>query len=346
MNDYKQIQSKKVLITGHTGFKGSWLSFFLKHLDCELYGLSDIEFDGIYKLTNIKSLFQKEFFIDINNTSSEELVDIVKSIQPDIIFHFAAQSLVKTALNNPYKTIETNSLGTLKILNAANECDSVDLITIATTDKVYKYPDQKNKEDDDLFGYEFYSASKVAAENYIKAFQNNFKRENLNILTIRSGNVIGGGDRGKDRIVTDIIKTIFRDEKLHIRNPRHIRPWTYVLDSLNGYLIASNYCIENSVDEIFNLNSEINNKFDVAYVLNKFQSLQEFNYITDSFEQKGLKEVSTLIIDSTKANKILNWNAKYELDEIIEMIFNWELHYSKNNDNSYSLNEIEKYINK
>ena len=346
MNDYKKIQSKKVLITGHTGFKGSWLSFFLKHLDCELYGLSDIEFDGIYKLTNIKSLFQKEFFIDINNTSSEELVDIVKSIQPDIIFHFAAQSLVKTALNNPYKTIETNSLGTLKILNAANECDSVDLITIATTDKVYKYPDQKNKEDDDLFGYEFYSASKVAAENYIKAFQNNFKRENLNILTIRSGNVIGGGDRGKDRIVTDIIKTIFRDEKLHIRNPGHIRPWTYVLDSLNGYLIASNYCIENSIDEIFNLNSEINNKFDVAYVLNKFQNLQKFKYSTDGSREKGLKEVSTLIIDSTKANKILNWNAKYELDEIIEMIFNWELHYSKNNDNSYSLNEIEKYINK
>ena len=99
-------------------------------------------------------------------------------------------------------------------------------------------------------------------------------------------------------------------------------------------------------DEIFNLNSEINNKFDVAYVLNKFQNLQKFKYSTDGSREKGLKEVSTLIIDSTKANKILNWNAKYELDEIIEMIFNWELHYSKNNDNSYSLNEIEKYINK
>jgi CDP-glucose 4,6-dehydratase len=346
MKNYKHIQSKKVLITGHTGFKGSWLSFFLKHLNCEIYGISDFEFEGIYKLTEVKSLFEKEFFIDINDTSTEELIDIMKGIQPDIIFHFAAQSLVKTALNDPYRTIETNSLGTLKILQAANECDSVSLITIATTDKVYKYPDKKNKEDDDLFGYEFYSASKVAAENYIKAFQNNFKRENLNILTIRSGNVIGGGDRGKDRIVTDIVKTIFSGEKLHIRNPGHIRPWTYVLDSLNGYLVASNYCLENSVDEIFNLNSEINNKFDVAYVLNKFQSLQEFNYITDSFEQKGLKEVSTLIIDSTKANKTLKWNAKYELDEIIEMIFNWELHYSKNNDNAYSLNEIERYINK
>ena len=346
MNNYNHVKSKKVLITGHTGFKGSWLSFFLKNLDCEIYGISDLEFEGIYKLTNVKSLFENEFFIDINNASPEELTDVIRSVQPDIIFHFAAQSLVKTALNNPYKTIETNSLGTLKILQAANECDSVSLITIATTDKVYKYPDRKNKEDDDLFGYEFYSASKVAAENYIKAFQNNFKRNNLNILTIRSGNVIGGGDRGKDRIVTDIIKTILNGEKLHIRNPGHIRPWTYVLDSLNGYLVASNYCLENNIDEIFNLNSEINNKFDVAYVLNKFQSLQKFDYISDNIEQKGLKEVSTLIIDSTKANKTLKWNAKYELDEIIELIYNWELHYSKSDDNDYSLNEIEKYITK
>lgn len=346
MKNYDNILSKKVLITGHTGFKGGWLSFFLKNLDCKIYGISDIENDGIYKLTNVSSLYESEFFLDLNKTSVDELVKTVNKIEPEIVFHFAAQSLVKTAIKKPYETIETNALGTLKVLDAVNKCNSVKQITIATTDKVYKTPNIQNQENDELLGYEFYSASKVAAENFIKAFQNNFQRENLNILTVRSGNVIGGGDRAADRIVTDIVNNILKEKDLEIRNLKHIRPWTYILDSLNGYLLATNYCIERSKNEVFNLNSEINNQFDVEYVLSKFKNLHEFDFIVKNSEEEKLKEVSTLMIDSTKAKNLLGWEAKVELDEIIKLIYNWEIHHSKNKHNDYSFEEVERFLNK
>ena len=170
------IYYQKVLITGHTGFKGGWLSFS-ENLDCKIYGISDIENDGIYNLTNVSSLYESEFFLDLNKTSVDELIETVNKIEPEIVFHFAAQSLVKTAIKKPYETIETNAIGTLKVLDAVNNCNSVEQITIATTDKVYKTPNIQNQEIDELLGYEFYSASKVAAENFIKAFQNNFQRE-------------------------------------------------------------------------------------------------------------------------------------------------------------------------
>tara|TARA_B100002019_G_scaffold250863_1_gene230958 strand:- start:5959 stop:6999 length:1041 start_codon:yes stop_codon:yes gene_type:complete len=344
MNSFNLIENKKVLITGHTGFKGSWLAFFLNSLNCEIFGISDIEYNGIYKLTNVKNLFREEVFLDISNISSEEIFKTVNRFEPEIIFHFAAQSLVKKASLNPHQTIDINALGTLKILEVANNCESVEVITIATTDKVYSNPSKNNVETDNLHGSEFYSASKVAAENYITAFCGTMKRDSLNVVTIRSGNVIGGGDRGVDRLFTDIVNFIFDKQKLTIRNPKHIRPWTYILDSLNGYISATQYCIDNKINEVFNLNSITNNNFDVEYILDRFKQLTNIEFLIEDDFSFNLKEVETLKINSNKAKDLLNWKPKLHLDEIIELTYNWELNHLQENSNDYSINEIKKYL--
>jgi len=346
MNNFTNIQGKKVLITGNTGFKGSWLTFFLKKLDCKIYGVSDQDYKGIFQLSEAKKVLEKQYYLDFIEESSETIAKLLEEIKPDIIFHFAAQSLVKKAAENPIKTIEINSLGTIKLLEAANKIESVKLVTIATTDKVYAIPENLNTEEDSLHGSEFYSASKVAAENFISAFINSSKRIDLNILTIRSGNVIGGGDRGEARIIPDIISAIYNNLKVQIRNPYYIRPWTYILDSLNGYLLASEYCIENKENEIFNLNSEADNKHNVLYVLNQFLDLNAFEYEIKETSKSEFKEVETLKMQSQKARNLLGWESKYNLKEIIKLIYDWENYYTKQKGIDYTLNEIEKFLTK
>lgn len=346
MKTYDTLRNKNILITGNTGFKGSWLTFYLKHLNCSVWGLANKDYNGIYELSNTKKLLNKQYYLDIGKASVNEISDIINEINPDIIFHFAAQSLVSLSNKDPIETIEINSLGTLKLLEAAKFSSNLEVITIATTDKVYANPSNPNKEVDRLFGSEFYSASKVAAENFINAFIKKNIKINFNIATIRSGNVIGGGDRGKNRIVPDIINAIFENDNLVLRNPEHIRPWTYVLDSLYGYLLATEYCIKNNVNEIFNLNSKVNNKYDVQFVLKEFLKIQDFNYeISKLNNDVNVKEVETLIIDSEKALKLLNWQAKYNIQKIIECVYSWELNYKKNRGVDYSLKEVENYIN-
>lgn len=346
MSSFKNISGKTILITGNTGFKGSWLTFFLKHLGCKIYGISDEDYEGIYNLSKTKDLLEKQYYFDLTTMSSQEIEGLLKEVKPDIVFHFAAQSLVKRAALEPVKTIEINSLATIKLLVAVNNCPSIELVTIATTDKVYAIPENLNKEEDSLFGTEFYSASKVAAENFISAFNNTFKREGLKVATIRSGNVVGGGDRGEARIIPDIINAIYKNTNLEIRNPSYIRPWTYVLDSLNGYLTASNYCIENNKNEIFNLNSETDNNHDVLFVLNTFLKLCDFKYKIAEQINPEFKEVETLIIKSSKAKELLDWDSKFKLNTVIEKIYNWENYHQKQQDSQYSFQEVEEFLSK
>ncbi len=346
MNSFKHISGKKILITGNTGFKGSWLTFFLKYLGCKVYGISDDDYEGIYKLSKTKDLLEKQYYFDLTKVSSKEIENLLKEISPNIVFHFAAQSLVKRAAIEPIKTIEINSLGTIKLLEAVNNCPSIELVTVATTDKVYAVPENLNKEEDNLFGSEFYSASKVAAENFISAFIKSLKRDDLKVATIRSGNVVGGGDRGDARIIPDIINAIYNDANLEIRNPGYIRPWTYVLDSLNGYVAASNYCIENNKNEIFNLNSETDNNHDVMFVLNTFLKLSDFQYKISEQIYPEFKEVKTLIIKSSKAKELLNWDSKFKLSTVVEKIYNWENYHQQKQDSKYSLKEVEEFFSK
>ena len=313
---------KKVLITGHTGFKGSWLAYMLSHLGTKLIGLSDYEYPGIYTETNAKVLFEKEYFIDIRNISDEILKEIDRE-NFDIIFHFAAQSLVHEASENPIKTLETNIMGTYNILELFNNANSIKTISISTTDKVYKNPSSKNSENFEIGGHEFYSSSKVGKENVINAYLNTRLHSGKNISTIRSGNVIGGGDRGKNRLVPDIINSLKSKSNIYLRNPNSIRPWQHVLDSLSGYLLAVEHSYNKNISEIFNLNSELNNKYTVENITQNIvkawnSQIKIENLNSDFFE------VDTLKINSEKAKKILSWKSKYHVDDIVKLIVEWE----------------------
>jgi CDP-glucose 4,6-dehydratase len=340
--------SKKIVITGHTGFKGSWLSLFLKHLDAEIHGISREEKDGIYKLGNLKHIFESEVFLDISDSDSKILYETISKINPDIVFHFAAQSLVIEGYKNPRDTIYSNIIGTFNILEVVSKVDTVKSLIISTTDKVYKFSHLDNTENSELGGKGFYSASKVAVENIIIAFNNSFISNNLKVSTVRSGNVIGGGDRASNRLLTDLTNSVITNQDFTLRMPNSIRPWQYVLDSIFGYLLIAEDNFTNNISDTFNLNSKINNKFTSQYLTERFIEIwgSEIKIITDGNQK--YKEVDVLKINSKKAKDKLGWEPLYDIPETINNIVNWEkAHLSANSNNpEFSLRQVDDYIKK
>lgn len=337
--------NKKVLITGHTGFKGSWLTLVLKYFESNVYGISLEPNDGVYRLTSLNSLLHGEMFTDLSIQESYEEVDqVLNSFKPDIVFHFAAQSLVIEGYKDPLKTVKTNILSPVYLINSLNSLIHKPTLVISTTDKVYKYPSSDNTEDSELGGYDFYSTSKVSKELIIDAFVNHPNYQNININKVRSGNVIGGGERGENRLFTDLILSINNNLDIEIRNPNHVRPWQYILDSIYGYLLVAKNSYENNISQTFNLNSVINNDYSVKEIAELFKTYSNFNKDIKFYKPSNFKEVEMLKINSHKAEKELSWKAKVEMDEIIELIIKWEEHYKTSNDPTYSLNEINRYF--
>jgi CDP-glucose 4,6-dehydratase len=236
-NFYK---NKRIFITGHTGFKGIWLTSALLNFGAKITGLSLN--DEKKKLFNeyIKNKEIKSYFGNVENYSF--LKKVIKKAKPQIIFHLAAQSLVINSYKEPLRTFKTNTFGTLNLLEIARNVSAIKSVIIVTSDKCYKnYGKFKfYKETDALGGVDPYSSSKAAveifADSYLKSF---FLKSKIGLATVRAGNVIGGGDWSKNRIVPDCIRSIQRKNKLTIRNPNHIRPWQHVLDPVNGYLLLA-----------------------------------------------------------------------------------------------------------
>ena len=338
--------NKNVLVTGHTGFKGSWISLYLKFLGANVYGLSSSELDGVYKLANVSSIISNECFIDLSiHNQEKKILSFMEEINPDIVFHFAAQSLVLESYRNPRKTLDTNIMGTFNLIESVNNSSVNPKIVIATTDKVYKHPDNLNNEQSELGGKDFYSISKVSKELLVEAILNHPEFKNLTISRVRSGNVIGGGERREDRLFTDLITSYIKNENYILRNPFAIRPWQYILDSLTGYLLVGKKTLESNESLIYNLNSEINNKYNVEQIANLFlkHSNGANKIIID--ENSIYSEVSKLVINSTKADNELGWIAKAELDMIVKNIIDWETHHLNNSGPEYSFSEIENFLN-
>ena len=260
--------NKKVLVTGHTGFKGTWLSLILKQMNASIFGLSDNSITSdIYKKINGSRFFTKEFNCDISENESQ-LSKIMKKNEFDIIFHFAAQALVTKAYMYPIETLRTNIFGTYNIISEILNSKCTDSLIVSTTDKVYKNTSQYNNEDSQLGGNEFYSSSKVAAENIIEAFKNSTNLNDLSISTVRSGNVLGGGDGAHGRLMTDLIYSLKNKKSITLRNPKSIRPWQDILDSISGYLLVAENNYVNKAGDIFNLNSELNDSLTVEDITN------------------------------------------------------------------------------
>ena len=278
--------NKKVLITGHTGFKGSWLLVWLNMLGADVYGLSLSTLPGKSLFTEItkKNTLSKDFFIDIRNI--EKLKISINEINPDIVFHLAAQPLVRDSYKNPLETWSTNLMGSLNVLESLSVINNHCAVIMVTTDKVYKNMEWEYgyRENDQLGGYDPYSASKAATEIALSSWRDSFcgfdkKGSNLLIASARSGNVIGGGDWAKDRIFPDVIRSLENGNEIFIRNPKSKRPWQHVLDPLAGYILLaeklykSNNSLSKDSDNIFtsafNFGPNISSNKTVNFLVNE-----------------------------------------------------------------------------
>jgi len=325
---------KKVFITGHTGFKGAWLCIILKYLNSEIYGYAlKPEKNSLFIKSQIGKNLYSNTYSDIRDIT--KLKKKIKQSKAEIIFHLAAQPLVLESYKKPLKTFSTNIMGTLNLLECIREIKSIRSVVIITTDKVYKI-NKKNinyKEVDQLGGFDPYSASKVGAEivveSYIKSFFKNSILKNR-ISTARAGNVIGGGDFSKNRLVPDIIYAINSKKKINIRNPNHIRPWQHVLDPLMGYLILAKKQYKNKIDNkvhSWNFGPNKSNFKKVIDIVKYIKNLQNFNY---NFQKnKKIKETIVLKLNSIKAKKKLKWVSKWNLNESLKKTIEWNASVKK-----------------
>ena len=311
---YSFWKNKKVLITGHTGFKGSWLSLLLIHFGAKVSGVSLRPKRKEYLLFQ-KTLLNNNcnnYYLNILNLN--KIDNLIKKIKPDFIFHLAAQPFVLEGYKYPKRTYDTNVTGTLNILEAIKK-NKIKTSIIVTTDKVYKNDERKKSftETDQLGGDDPYSSSKHICEILVKNYNDiYFKNTNINVVTVRAGNVIGGGDRGKNRLIPDFFKT---KKEMYIRSPYSIRPWQFVLDPLYGYLKLSKYIHNKKLQSSqLSLNFAPNDKKakNVKYIINKIN--QSFNKKIIFKKNNKIKEKKYLNLNSNKAKKILKWNGKYDLN--------------------------------
>ena len=323
MLDY--LKHSKVLVTGHTGFKGSWLASILLGKCKEFQGISlPINEDNkLYTKLKINEHINASYF---NLCNLDETKKAIKQLKPDYIFHFAAQPLVQIGYCDPINTFKSNVLATQNLLEAILAAE-IDVTTIiATTDKVYKNNNsgQAFKENDELGGDDPYSASKVACEHLIHCYYKSyFEPRNLKIGIGRAGNVIGGGDWSRDRIIPDIIRSAFNQTKLKVRAPNSTRPWQHVIEPLIGYLELSNWLNnpKNPNFDIFNFGPDRQNVKQVQEVIDAmrifFPNLQ---YETvDAVNKEAIK----LVLDVSKARKTLGVRPKLNFQETVKRTANW-----------------------
>jgi CDP-glucose 4,6-dehydratase len=325
-------KNKKVFITGHTGFKGSWLTLILHSLGAKIvgYALNPITKPNFFDNLNLSKYLIKDYRQDINNFI--KLNNAIKNFNPSIVFHLAAQSSVLVSYQKPRETVEANVIGTTNLLESMKKTKSIKSAIIVTTDKVYLNQEKKKKfkEESKLGGHDIYSSSKAACdiitESYIKSF---FSKSSCGIAIVRSGNCIGGGDWTKDRIVKDCAESFVRNEKLTIRSPNATRPWQHVLDPLFGYLKLSQKLFNNNRYNgawNFGPNKKNNLKVKQLVLIGKkiFNSMSKI-----VLQKKNYYESENLALDSSKAKKLLNWQTKFKDREALNMTFDWYKNFYK-----------------
>ena len=355
--------NKKVLITGHTGFKGSWLLVWLNMLGADVYGLSLSTLPGKSLFTEItkKKTLSKDFFIDIRNI--EKLKISINEINPDIVFHLAAQPLVRDSYKNPLETWSTNLIGSLNVLESLSVINNHCAVIMVTTDKVYKNMEWEYgyRENDQLGGYDPYSASKAATELALSSWRDSFcgfdkKASNLLIASARSGNVIGGGDWAKDRIFPDVIRSLENGNEIFIRNPKSKRPWQHVLDPLAGYIVLaeklykSNNSLSKDSDNIFtsafNFGPNISSNKTVNSLVNEIIKHWPGNIKKNNHDFNQFHEAEKLHLQVDKAFSLLNWKPIWQLETSVKRTVEWYKKFNEDPNSSFDLctKDIQCYL--
>ena len=330
------------LITGHTGFKGSWLVLMLNQLGHEVSGIAlDPGKKSLFESAKISKKMSFDERCDIRDVT--KLKKKITKISPEIVIHLAAQPLVRKSYLDPRETIETNAIGTFNVLEAVSKLTSVKANLIVTTDKVYKNVNQKNGyvESDHLGGDDPYSASKAMADIVTQSFVKSFP--GIPTAIARAGNVIGGGDVSADRLIPDLINGFIREESVLIRYPSAVRPWQHVLDCLNGYLILVDKILINKVVGEWNFGPDEKSFKDVKTVADYLKNRwgDRASWITD--DKVNPHEAELLALDATKAETQLNWHNKLSFEETLDWTLDW---YKAVESGTNPLEQTEAQINK
>jgi CDP-glucose 4,6-dehydratase len=341
---------KKVFITGHTGFKGSWLSIYLNYLGAEVtgYSLKPSTKPSLFNLANVSNIIKRSIIADVRDY--KKLYHEINKSKASIIFHLAAQPLVRMSYMHPKDTFDINFSGTLNVLHSVKKIKKIKTCIIITTDKVYDIRKNKIfKEDDNLGGVDPYSASKVCAEYLFNSYNESFfKNKSQMIATVRAGNVIGGGDYSLDRLIPDIYRSKIKKKKIYLRNPRSVRPWQHVLEPLTGYLLLAQKIHSKKIkilNQNWNFGPSIASCKSVSYLtfyLAKFLKLK-----VNVKKEKGnifKPETSILRLSNHKSKNFLNWKPKWSINKSLDKIIEWNENIKTLDPYKVSLEQIKSYI--
>ena len=348
----KKYKNLKVLITGSTGFKGAWLSFWLFLLGAKVVGigLKPEKNSIIFKSLKLNKKI-KQYYIDIRDFKS--LDKVIKREKPTIVFHLAAQSIVSQSFKNPLETVTTNVIGSTNVLETVR-LNKVPNLIYVTSDKCYLNLDKlaSYKENDTLGGLDNYSSSKASAEIIFYSYYDSyFKNKHLNIASVRAGNVIGGGDLKKDRIIPDIIKSIKINKNLILRNPNSTRPWQHVLEPLSGYLLLGNLLmskkLDNKIKPSWNFGPYKKNCKKVNEIIKKILKKIKTNIKVIIKKNKNFHESNLLSLSINKASKELGWKPTLNFENTIDFTASWYKAYlNGENLEKMTANQIKFYTSK
>ncbi len=353
MKNFNNIyKGKRILVTGHTGFKGSWLSIWLRELGAEVIGYS---LEPYTEKDNFVLSHLSEKIVDIRGDirDRKHLREIFDKYQPEIVFHLAAQPLVRLSYDIPVETYETNLMGTINILEEIRNCGNTKIGIMITTDKCYENKEQiwGYRENEAFGGYDPYSSSKGTCEIAIQSWRNSFfnpkdyEKHGKSIASVRAGNVIGGGDWAKDRIVPDCIRALEEEKDIEIRSPKSIRPWEHVLEPLSGYLLLGQKMIEDPIKycEGWNFGPNLDAIVNVWEVAEKIVKNYGKGNLKDISDPNALHEAKLLLLDITKSRFELEWKLILTIDESIELTIDWYKRYLNEDVYKLCVEQINKF---
>ncbi len=348
--DFSFWKNKKVLITGHTGFKGSWLALWLQQLGAEVIGfsLNPPTTPNLFTLAHVPKNM-------ISLTGDVRDFDTLKTVfaehQPEIVFHMAAQSLVRHSYEDPRETYATNIMGTVNVFEAIRITKTTKAVVNVTSDKCYENKESLvgYREEDSLGGYDPYSNSKACAELITSAFRNSYYKttEHLcGLASARAGNVIGGGDWAKDRLIPDIVRSVLSESEFTVRYPHALRPWQHVLEPLCGYLQLARllFLLPNNYAQSWNFGPEEQDIKSVDWIIHRVKQLWDSKLCIQYIASPPLHETSLLKLDSSKAKRSLNWKPIWNLENALLNTVAWYRAYEKGEDmRKMTLRQIEEY---